>query len=203
MRKISLVLLSMGALLALSFIWQGPASAQDPKLVPPEGFGKRIAGISLSNWSLDEVNGEPLPPEYWIWGASTCTFTSDGTATITNSGDFNGLAAVGFPGYYTVSHGAWERTGPRAMTLKRLVMGFSAGPEPAEGTLLLIARTTVTLEFNADLTEYEGRWLGEYFDPEQMCGPGLQGPVTPDTQEDPTYGTAGGGFWGTMLEVNP
>ncbi len=204
MRKISLALLTIGALLAVSLYWQGPASAQVTKLVPAGGFGKKVAGISLSNWTLEEVNGEPLPEEFWLRGTSGATFTSDGTAMITSSGDFNGLAADGFPGFYTATHGAWERTGPRGMMVKRLVMAFSAGPEPTEGTLLMVARTTVSLEYNTDFTEYEGTWLGEYFAPEQMCGPEFLGrPVTPGTTDPPLYGTAGGEFWGTMLEVNP
>ena len=48
MRKVSLVLLSIGALLALSLYWQGPASAEGTKLAPPEGFGKKIAGPGMT-----------------------------------------------------------------------------------------------------------------------------------------------------------
>lgn len=63
MRKALLILLSIGALLALQFLWQGPATAQDgqmqtpvlttespqgsPDGARPKGFGKKIGGTYL------------------------------------------------------------------------------------------------------------------------------------------------------------
>ncbi len=77
MRKITLILLSLGALLSFSLYWQGPANAQDPqRLEPlsptevPEGdacwgwggwFGKRIAGTYLMWAEWDPVT-EPVFP---------------------------------------------------------------------------------------------------------------------------------------------
>ena len=76
MRKISLVLLSIGALLALSIYWQGPASADRMGPAPPEGFGKKIAGTYLM-WG-EWVPTEPVFP-------ILLTINADGTMLSTSS----------------------------------------------------------------------------------------------------------------------
>lgn len=122
MRKISLILLSIGALLALSFYWQGSVVAQDAQTevavgrtdLPGESpedwgnwfFGQRVAGVSLSWWFVDELGGLPVDP---IWGHSTVTLNADGTASLSDTSDFNGHPV--FAGFNTPIHAVWERIG--------------------------------------------------------------------------------------------
>jgi hypothetical protein len=212
MRKISLLLLSIGALLALSFYWQGPVIAQDrqtetpapPADLPgdnPEDWGnwlfaQKVAGTSLSYGTVDEVGGQPIEP---VWWTNTVTLHADGTGLLSSNGTFNGIPE--FPGLSNPVYAAWERIGWRTIRVKHLVFNFA--PDPTAGTLASIARNTVLLEFNRDFTQYEGTWVSEYFAPEQLLGPELHGPATPNTTEAPAYGTAGGDFWGTVLKVTP
>ncbi len=112
MRKISLVLLSIGALLALSIYWQGPASADGISSAPPDGFGKKIAGT----W-YDEFMHYPDPGEPWP-GKGLVTFGADGTVTFSSVGPVGDQAGGG----------TWEKTGQREITATVLIMTFAADP---------------------------------------------------------------------------
>ena len=115
MRKISLALLTIGALLAVSLYWQGAASAQELKPVTPEGFGKKIAG----SW-YDEFMHYPDPndPNNSWPGTGVLTFGSDGTLTWSSLGPVGDQAGGG----------TWEKTGRREITLTVLIMGFTPDP---------------------------------------------------------------------------
>lgn len=133
MRKISLILLSMGALLAVSLFWQGPASAQDPQMNTPLAptdapggdmcwgnwwLGRRIAGSYY-----DEFMHYPnWPDEAGAWpGTGILTFGADGTLTWSSLGPVGDQAGGG----------TWEKTGYREITATVLIMGFT--PDPIVG----------------------------------------------------------------------
>jgi len=197
MRKISLVLLSIGALLALSIYWQGPASADGTLGGPPEGFGKKIAAVSLCFGTVDDPNGVPLA--YW---ANTVHLEADGTGSISHTGAFNGNG----DGFSAPTHVAWKKIGLRQIMVKHLAFNYAPPSDdpnaPAAGTLASVSRNTGVIEFSSDFTEYWGTWIGEYFDPDIMLGEGFQGPVDPNTDLPPMF-TLEGRFWGKTLEVTP
>jgi len=121
MRKISLVLLSIGALLALSIYWQGPASADGISPAPPEGFGKKIAG----SWYDEFMHYPNWPDEDGAWpGTGVLTLGADGTLAWSSVGPVGDQAGGG----------TWERTGQREITLTVLIMGFAADPIPFDTT---------------------------------------------------------------------
>ena len=194
MRKISVVLLSIGALLGLSIYWQGPASADGMNPAPPEGFGKKIAAVSLCYGTVDDPNGVPL-----AWWGNTVHLEADGTGSISHTGAFNGNG----DGFSAPTHVAWKKIGHRQIMVKHLAFNYAppGGDVPA-GTLASVSRNTGVIEFSSDFTEYWGTWIGEYFDPDIMLGEGFQGPVDPNTELDPMF-TLEGRFWGTVLEVKP
>ena len=195
MRKISLVLLSIGALLALSIYWQGPASADGPLGAPPDGFGKKVAGVSLSWGTLTEFNGYPVdPPVPW---SCIATLSADGTGMVWADAAYD--SALGFRG---PQHVAWKRIGQRQILIKHLVFNYAPGPDPPAGTLVSISRNTGFAEFNPEFTEYGGTWSQETFTPEQMLGEDLEGPGDPNYEGEP-IGTMSGEYWGTALEVRP
>jgi hypothetical protein len=216
MRKISLILLSLGALLALPFIWQSPATA-DASLgspAPPDGFGKKAAGLSLYRGNVEWV-GDPNTSVFEAWGmqsddpalqvAGLVHMHADGTLLATRSSD--NFARSG-PLY-----GTWERIGPRTVRVKQLIFNFadpdSVDPSHPITMLTGIVRNTTEFTFNEEFTSYEGTWVMEEFLPEQMTGADLLGPLTPNTDAVPLGGPLGDGnilggwFGGEVVEVTP
>jgi hypothetical protein len=196
MRKISLVLLSIGAVLALSLYWHGSATAQDPQIEEPNGpvypggdtttgwgdwwFGQRIAGTWLNTF---EVPGaEP--------GTTITTQNADGTA-VTAAG--NAFLGLGDPGIALQStfHQTWKRTGCRQLTFGHLVYGY----RPTDGTLLFIVRATGQAEYDSDFEESNGVLTVEFFWPEQLLDP-----LDPNTEEEP-FLSVDATFTGRRLHV--
>ena len=186
MRKISLVLLSIGALLALSFYWQGPATAQDPqteRLPGPPGdptsgwgdwwIGQRIAG----SWYDEFMHYPNWPDEDGAWpGTGIVTFGADGTVTFSSIGPVGDQAGGG----------TWERTGWREITATVLIMAFTPDPiiEDDEGnhthshSLACTGRSRIIFQFDRDFQTATGDGCTDAFAPGQ------------DPLEDvPAYGT--------------
>ena len=180
MRKISLVVLSIGALLAVSIYWQGPASADGTLGVPPEGFGKKIAGTWLNTFQVD--GGEP--------GTTITTQNADGTA-VTSAG--NAFLGLGDPGVaiQNVFHQTWKRSGPRQLTFRHLLYAYL----PTDGTLVFIVRATGQAEYDSDFEYSTGVLTAEFFWPEQLLDP-----LDPNTEEDP-YLSIEATFTGRRLHV--
>ena len=160
MRKISLALLTIGALLAVSLYWQGAASAQELKPVTPEGFGKKIAG----SW-YDEFMHYPDPndPNNSWPGTGVLTFGSDGTLTWSSLGPVGDQAGGG----------TWEKTGRREITLTVLIMGFTPDPivEDENGDLVhshshvWTGRSRIVFEFDSDFQVATGNGCTDAFWP--------------------------------------
>jgi len=141
MRKISLILLSVGAVLTLSLYWQGPATAQDPQIEEPAGpvyppgdtatcwgdwwIGRKIGG----SWYDEFMHYPNWPDQDGAWpGTGVLTLGADGTVTWSSLGPVGDQAGGG----------TWERTGWREITVTVLIMGFGADPitEDDEGNLI-------------------------------------------------------------------
>lgn len=188
MRKISLMLLSMGALLALSLFWQGPASAQDPQTLEPLAptdmpgdmcwgnwwFGERIAGTYLMWAEWDPVT-EPVFP-------ILLTIDANGTMLSTSSA----ALGRGDPEFFFLRqnfHTTWERTGWRELTTRHMLFMHNA-----DGTLLFIVRTTGVWNFDNDFEEFTVQFEASLFDPTQLMGEDLRQP-NPNSDEAPVAGT--------------
>jgi hypothetical protein len=182
MRKISLILLSMGALLAVSLYWQGPASAQDPpNLDPPEGFGKKIAGSYLNTYVIPST-GET--------GTTMTTLEADGTGIVTAGNMFLGLGGeVAFQGAY---HTVWERSGRREITWRHMVYGY----HNQTGEIVFIIRADGTTYIDEDFGGTHGDLIFEVFAPEQLLDP-----LNPNFDEDPAYGSDYATFVGKPLRI--
>jgi hypothetical protein len=159
MRKISLILLSLGVLLALSLCWQGAATAQAPKLVPPEGFGKQIAGSWYDEFMHYPDGGDPWP------GKGILTFGADGTLAWSSVGPVGDQAGGG----------TWEKTGCREITVTVLIMGFTPDPivEDEYGNLVhshsqvWTGRSRIVFEFDEDFQVATGNGCTDVFWPDQ------------------------------------
>lgn len=202
MRRISPVLLTVAALLALSFSWQEPASAQMPKMEAPaeqldpswgsaqasrDGLGKKIAGTYLAQFEFP-VTEPPAP--------MIVTIDAGGTMVSTSSA----ALGRGAPELFLLRqniHTTWKKTGRRELTTRHLL--FLHNPD---GSLLWIVRTIGVWRFDEDLDSFNGEFTAEIFLPEQLAGPELRGPMTPNTTEPPAIGVfPGGTFQGKRLEV--
>jgi len=175
MRKVSLVLLSIGALFALSLYWPGPASADGAGGVPPEGFGKKVAGTYLM-WAEWDPETEPVFP-------LIVNINADGTMVSTSS------AALGRdnPDLFRLRqniHTTWERTGQRELTTRHLMfMHDPAGP------LEIIIRTTGVWNFDDDFEEFSVQFEASLFLPTQLMGEDLRQPnPNHDDPNDPPLG---------------
>jgi len=110
--------------------------------VPPEGFGKKIAGSWYDEFMHYPDEGDPWP------GTGVLTFGADGTLTFSSVGPVGDQAGGG----------TWERTGQREITLTVLIMGFTPDPiiEDDEGnhthshSHLWTARSEIVFEFDED-----------------------------------------------------
>jgi hypothetical protein len=158
MRKISLILLSIGVLLAVSLCWQGLASADGTKLDPPEGFGKKIAGSWYDTFMHYPDEGDPWP------GKGILTFGADGTVTWSSVGPVGDQAGGG----------TWEKTGYQEITATVLIMGFTPDPiiEDAEGNLvhshshIWTGRSRIIFEFDEDFQTVTGDGCTDVFWPD-------------------------------------
>jgi hypothetical protein len=189
MRKISLILLSMGALLALSFVWQGPASAQNPQMNAPIAptdlpgdsacwgwgdylFGQRIAGSYLNTFAI---------PSSGATGTTMTTLAADGTGIVTPGNMFAGVAGepgVAFAGPY---HTVWERTGWREITWRHMFYGYNN----QTGEIVFIIRADGTTIFDEDFGGSHGDMIYEVFAPDQLLDP-----LDPNfDDEPPAYGS--------------
>jgi hypothetical protein len=183
MRKISLILLSMGALLAVSLYWQGTATAQDPKLDIPGGFAKRIAGSYLNTWEIPST-GET--------GTTMTTFSADGTGVSSSGSMFAGLTGepgIAFQGPY---HSVWERTGRREITWRHMFYGYNN----ETGELVFIIRADGTSIFDEDFRGSHGDLIFEVFAPEQLLDP-----LDPNFDGEPAYGWDYATFIGKPLRL--
>ena len=188
MRKISLILLSLGALLALSLCWQGAASAQDPQLNTPRAptdapggemcwgnwwFNQRIAGTYLMWAEWDPVT-EPVFP-------IILNISADGTMLSTSSA----ALGRGDPEFFFLRqnfHTTWERTGLREVTSRHMLFMHYA-----DGTLAFIVRTTGVWNFDEEFEEFSVQFEASLFDPTQLMGEDLREP-NPNSEEAPAYG---------------
>ena len=178
MRKISLVLLSIGALLALSIYWQGPATAQDLQIETPGvpldlprdtetcwgdwWFAQKVAGTYLM-WAEWDPETEPVFP-------MILTINAEHTMVSTSS------AALGRDDHDLFRlrqniHTTWERTGQRELTTRHLMfMHDPAGP------LEIIIRTTGVWNFDHDFEEFSVQFDASLFTPDQLMGEDLRQP---------------------------
>jgi len=175
MRKISLILLSLGALLSVSLYLQGPATAQDPQMNAPRAPTDAPGGdMCWGDWSLgrriagsyyDEFMHYPnWPDEGGAWpGTGVLTFGSDGTLTWSSLGPVGDQAGGG----------TWERTGWREITATVLIMGFTPDPivEDENGDLVhshshvWTGRSRIVFEFDSDLQVATGNGCTDVFWP--------------------------------------
>jgi hypothetical protein len=193
MRKISLILLSMGALLAASLYWQGPASAQVPKLVPPEGFGKKIAGSYLMSFRF--------PPDYPNPTTGQLTINMDGTYTAFPEAAF-GRDCPPASRWRSAWHGTWEKTGERTIKMR----GFIYAHDADTGETFWIARQDPMAEFDEEYESFHGDISTQIFTREQLFLPDPEPPEgglipNPNTDEDPAYGTYPGVWVGQRIHV--
>jgi len=193
MRKISLVLLSIGAVLALSIYWQGPATAQDTQMEGPAGpvypggdpttgwgnwwFGQRIAGTYLCYFEWEDNPYDPATP-------MIITIDPHGEIVGTGADAFGRGLPPEFCSLRSNAHWTWERTGCREIASRHLMFLYDCSDE-GYGTLTYIIRTTGAWEFDDDLEGFSADLTAELFSPEQLTGPELRGPLTPNTDEDP------------------
>jgi hypothetical protein len=171
MRKISLILLSMGALLALSFSWHGPASAQDAQMQLPAAPTGLPEDMSLWDWTLgcriagsyyDEFMHYPDGGDPWP-GTGVLTFGADGTLTWSSVGPVGDQAGGG----------TWERSGWREVTATVLIMGFTPDPiiEDEGGNLVhshshvWTGRSRIIFEFDDDFQAATGDGCTDVFWP--------------------------------------
>jgi hypothetical protein len=185
MRKISLILLSVGALCAVSLCWQGLATAEGTRLDPPQGFGQRIAGVWLAWFEWEGYDPAIEPPTAAV-------------LTINDNLEMTGTSGAAYgrddPARYSLRntwHVTAKMTGPRELTERHFIFMYTA-----EGELFIIIRSTGVFIFSQDFEQLDGTVTAEAFMPEQLLGPDLRGPIRPnldDPEEPPFYGTYPGG----------
>jgi len=188
MRKVSLVLLSIGALLALSLCWQGPASAEGPKLAPPEGFGKKVAGSYLIVFLFPPDNPDPTTGQLTINVDGTYTAFSEAAFGRNNPPESRWRSAI---------HGAWERTGERTIKMR----GFIYAHDDLTGATAWIARQNPVVEFDEEYEEFTGDISTGIFLRDQLFDPNDAFAPNPNTEEDPAYGPFPGYWEGTRIHV--
>lgn len=174
MRKISLLVLSIGALLALSFYWQGPATARDvqtttasspsdlPGENPEDCWGNWFFGLRIAGGWYDEIMHPGTPP--WP-GTAVVTFGADGSLTYKSVGPVGDQAGVG----------TWKRTGYRQITAELLLMGFQADEITGNAFGELVhshshqwtCRSIIVFDFDWDFQTATGTGCTDCFWPEQ------------------------------------
>jgi len=194
MRKISLILLSIGALLAVSLYWQGPASADPGR---DAGAGQGIAGVWLGWFEWEGYDPPIEPPTAVILTidpqARTITATSSAALGRGDPNTFSLRSAFRM---------TYERTGQNEVATRHLM--FMHTPD---GALLFIIRTTGELTFSRegdshDFDRLDGVLEAELFTPDQLLGVELRGPITPNTEEPGAFGVwPGGVIHAKRLEV--
>ena len=210
MRKISLILLSMGALLALSLCWQGPASAQELNLVPPEGFGKKIAGSYLMSFRF--------PPDYPNPTTGQLTINVDGTYTAFPEAAF-GRDCPAATRFRSAWHGTWERIGERTIKMRAYIYAHSGvynhddpdDPLSLLGETAWIARQNPVAEFDEEYECFTGDISTEIFlreqlflpDPEEPEGGSSRFPTLPRTRHTACTRGRGSGREYTSPTTNP
>jgi hypothetical protein len=129
---LGLLILALGLVITLPAATAGDAGNEDPY-----GFGQRIAGT----WTGGGGN----------WGGSL-TLHADGTVSAMSS---SCCGAGGDPNIQSEAWGNWERTGPRQVTLRAMIIGtrhdWVTGP-----TDNFIAVASQVLDFAPDFQSYTG-----------------------------------------------
>lgn len=220
MRKITLILLSMGALLSLSLYWQGSASAQDPQINTPLAptdapggdmcwgnwwFGQRIAGSYLMSFRF--------PPDHPDPTTGQLTINADGTYTAFPEAAFGRLNPPGTR-FRSAWHGTWERTGWRTIKMRGYIYAHSGvynsedpnDPLSAFGDTAWIARQDPVAIFDSDFESFHGDISTEIFLREQLFLPDPEPPEgglipNPNTEDEPAYGTYPGFWVGQRIHV--
>jgi len=204
MRKISLVVLSIGALFALSLYWQGPATAQDLQMqeaagpVYPGGdtdtcwwswgFGKKVAGSYLIVF--------PFPPDNPDPTTGQLTINVDGTYTVFSEAAF-GRNNPPESRWRSAIHGAWERTGQYTIKMR----GFIYAHDDLTGATAWIARQNPVAEFDEEYEGFTGDISTGIFLRDQLFDPDDGFAPNPNTEDDPVSGPWPGYWEGTRIHV--
>jgi hypothetical protein len=158
MNRISLVLLSVAALLVISCTQEPPeAGSASAEREGPAALGERIAGTWLGSYVIDAQASSRT--------AFIATYHADGTAVTTSERMFG----AGHPdrhGLSSTSHVQWEATGSREIRWRVLHFGHDA-----EGKLTYISRSHGTREFDEAFESSRGAFRVEVFAPEALLDP--------------------------------
>ena len=148
--KAKTTLLALSLVLLALVIWMPGAAASEESGNPAGhigggfGFGQRVAGTYSGGTGSQ-------------WGGSL-TLHADGTVSAMSS---SCCGAGGDPNIQSEAWGNWERTGPRQVTLRAMIIGTrhdfdNADPELQGPTTNFIAVASQVLDFAPDFQSYTG-----------------------------------------------